>query len=59
MYKALNKALSETGLPAYLCEGILQELLAEVRKQKCYEMLNEINNAQNAQKEGQTDENNN
>lgn len=56
LFRSLNKILSETGLPAYLCEGILEELLAEVRKQKCFEIINEINAAKAAKTESE-DEN--
>lgn len=38
---ALNRALAETALPAYLIEGILLDLLAEVRAQKAAEIASE------------------
>lgn len=38
---ALNHALAETALPAYLIEGILLDLLAEVRAQKATEIAAE------------------
>lgn len=38
MRNALNRAINETALPAYLIEGLLLELLAEVRAQKVTEL---------------------
>ena len=35
---ALNRSIAETALPAYLIEGILLDLLAEVRAQKAAEI---------------------
>ena len=42
---ALNRAIAETALPAYLIEGILLDLLAEVRAQKAAEIAAEHENA--------------
>lgn len=36
---ALNRVIQETALPAYLIEGLLVELLAEVRGQKAAELV--------------------
>lgn len=42
---ALNRAIAETALPAYLLEGILLDLLAEVRAQKAAEIAVEYEDA--------------
>ena len=42
---ALNRAIAETALPAYLIEGILLDLLAEVRAQKAVEIAAEYEDA--------------
>ena len=42
---ALNRAIAETALPAYLLEGILLDLLAEVRAQKAAEIAAEYEGA--------------
>lgn len=42
---ALNRAIAETALPAYLIEGILLDLLAEVRAQKAAEFSAEYEEA--------------
>lgn len=39
---ALNRVIAETTLPAYLIEGILLDLLAEVRAQKATEIAAEL-----------------
>lgn len=38
---ALNHVIAETALPAYLIEGVLLDLLAEVRAQKATEITAE------------------
>lgn len=38
---SLNRVIQETALPAYLIEGLLVELLAEVRGQKAAELVAE------------------
>ena len=42
---ALNRVIAETALPAYLIEGILLDLLAEVRAQKAAEIAAEYEKA--------------
>ena len=42
---ALNRVIAETALPAYLVEGILLDLLAEVRAQKAAEIAVEYEDA--------------
>lgn len=43
MYGALEKTINQTKLPAYLMEGIIFELLANVQSQKNIEIINELN----------------
>lgn len=38
----VNKAISESGLPAYLLEGVFLELLADVREGKVREISAEL-----------------
>lgn len=42
---ALNRVIKETALPAYLIEGILLDLLADVRAQKAVELAAECEDA--------------
>ena len=42
---ALNRVITETSLPAYLVEGILLDLLADVRAQKANEITVELEKA--------------
>lgn len=42
---ALNRVITETALPAYLVEGILLDLLADVRAQKTNEITAELEKA--------------
>ena len=42
---ALNRVITETALPAYLVEGILLDLLADVRAQKANEITVELEKA--------------
>lgn len=53
---AINRAIEETKLPAYLCEGFLLEALAELRAQKCSEILADINKSESMG--GEDDDNN-
>lgn len=43
--RALNRVITKTALPAYLIEGILLDLLAEVRAQKAVEIAAEYEDA--------------
>ena len=45
LHNALSRAINETALPAYLIEGILLDLLAEVRAQKAAEIAAEYEDA--------------
>lgn len=38
LVSAMNEVLSESGLPAYLMEGLVLEVLADVRLQKAHEL---------------------
>lgn len=42
---ALNRVIAETALPAYLIEGVLLDLLADVRAQKAVEIAVEYEDA--------------
>ena len=42
---ALNRVIAETALPAYLIEGVLLDLLADVRAQKAAEIAVEYEDA--------------
>ena len=42
---ALTRVINELSLPAYLLEGVLLDLLAEVRAQKATELAAELENA--------------
>lgn len=43
LIQAFNQVIDETRLPAYLYEGMLSELLAEVRNRKNLELISDIN----------------
>lgn len=43
MFQAVNKVQEQTKLPAYLFEGILMEILADVRNQKNLELVSDFN----------------
>lgn len=45
LHNALSRAINETALPAYLIEGILLDLLADVRAQKAAEIAAEYEDA--------------
>lgn len=38
----INKILKESGLPAYLMEGIIAGILCDIREQKAIEIVQEI-----------------
>lgn len=57
MFQAVNKVQEQTKLPAYLFEGILMEVLADVRNQKNLELVSDFNKMkQMEQKEERKDE---
>lgn len=43
LVQAFNQVIDETRLPAYLYEGMLLELLSEVRNRKNLELISDIN----------------
>ena len=43
LIQAFNQVMDETRLPAYLYEGMLLELLSEVRNRKNLELISDIN----------------
>ncbi|MBT9694698.1 hypothetical protein GPK53_01530 [[Eubacterium] rectale] len=51
----MNKVIQESNLPAYLIEGILSDILAEVRKQKNLELASDYAtmNEEKDKKEGE------
>ena len=46
MISAFNEIQAETALPAYLMEGIVLDLLAQVRNQKNLELVSDYNKMQ-------------
>ena len=55
MISAFNEIQAETSLPAYLMEGIVLDLLAQVRNQKNLELVSDYNRmqAQNKEQKGE------
>lgn len=52
LIQAFNEVLAETKLPAYLTEGIILEILSEVRSRKNLELVSDYNRVnQNTEKE--------
>lgn len=51
MISAFNEIQAETSLPAYLMEGIVLDLLAQVRNQKNLELVSDYNRMQEQNKE--------
>lgn len=51
MFQAVNKVQEQTKLPAYLFEGILMEILADVRNQKNLELVSDFNKMNQAENE--------
>lgn len=41
IYAAVNQIVEETKLPPFLVEGIVAELLSEIRKQKVIDLITE------------------
>lgn len=41
--QAFNEILQQSNLPAYLLEGIVADLLSEIRKQKNLELVSDMN----------------
>ncbi len=58
LIQTFNQVIDETRLPAYLYEGMLAELLAEVRNRKNLELISDINAMKN-EKDGTEEEKDN
>ena len=43
MTDAFNRIVGQSNLPAYLLEGIVADLLSEIRKQKNLELVSDMN----------------
>lgn len=43
MTDAFNQIVEQSNLPAYLLEGIVADLLSEIRKQKNLELVSDMN----------------
>lgn len=43
MANAFNQIVEQSNLPAYLLEGIVADLLSEIRKQKNLELVSDMN----------------
>lgn len=48
--QAFHQIISESKLPAYLIEGMVLEMLSEIRNHKNLELLSDINAMQNKDK---------
>lgn len=58
MIESFNQIQEKTNLPAYLMEGIVLDLLSQVRNQKNLELVSDINRmnqqeSENKEKEGE------
>ncbi len=53
---SVNSVLNDTKLPAYLVEGMICEILAEVRNQKNIELLADINTMNSQQDDSEQKE---
>lgn len=51
MVQGVNQVIEDSHLPAFLIEGILVEILAEVRKQKNIELTSDYATMQNISEE--------
>lgn len=49
VYSALNQIVEESKLPPFLFEGILTEMLADVRNQKFINLMAEMNGKEEAE----------
>lgn len=54
-FTAVNAIMQETQLPAFLMDGILSDVLAEVRKQKNLELSNDYASLKEVADDGNTD----
>lgn len=51
---ATNQAIQESNLPSYLIEGVLCDILSDIRKQKAIELVMDYEKV-NETKEGESD----
>lgn len=58
LIQSFNQVIDETRLPAYLYEGMLCELLAEIRNRKNLELISDIN-AMESENDGTEEEKDN
>lgn len=56
LFEALNTTLKESGLPAFLIEGMILEILSEVRNMKNLELLSDFNKMKELEKEKSEEE---
>lgn len=57
VFQAFNQIQEQTHLPAYLLEGVVVELLADIRNQKNLELVSDFNTMQEEMKESEGSEN--
>lgn len=56
MFEAFQQVQEKSNLPAYLMEGILVDLLSQVRNQKNLELLSDMNRMNQTEQSEPTDE---
>ena len=56
MTDSVNKVIQESNLPAYLIEGILSDILAEIRKQKNLELVSDYASMNEENQKSEEDE---
>lgn len=56
MTDSVNKVIQESNLPAYLIEGILSDILAEVRKKKNLELASDYASMNEENQKSEEDE---
>ena len=56
MTDSVNKVIQESNLPAYLIEGILSDILAEVRKKKNLELASDYASMNEEKQKSEEDE---
>lgn len=56
MTDSVNKVIQKSNLPAYLIEGILSDILAEIRKQKNLELVSDYASMNEENQKSEEDE---
>ncbi len=56
MTDSVNKVIQESNLPAYLIEGILLDILVEIRKQKNLELVSDYASMNEENQKSEEDE---